>query len=133
MQQEPLFYEDINDAIRATLQAAGGLKKVSADLWPTLTADAASSRLRDCLNHDRREKLSPEELLAIAKAGREAGCHTLMAFLCGECGYSAPIPVEPEDQKGELQRQAAAMLTDLKSVLSRLERINAPAMVVGRR
>jgi hypothetical protein len=124
MNQEPLFCEDINDAIRATVLAVGGIKKVSADLWPTSTPDAAASRLRDCMNHDRRERLSPEELLAIAKVGREAGCHTLMAFICGDCGYGAPVVVDPQDERAELQREFVAGVSRLEQIAKRIERTN---------
>jgi hypothetical protein len=121
MQQEPLFYEDLTDAIRATVQALGGVKKVGYDLWPSLGPDGAGARLRDCLNSERREKLSPDELLHVARNARAAGIHTLMAYLCGESGYSAPIPVDPEDQKAELQRQFIEMSKRMEQIARQLQ------------
>lgn len=133
MQQEPLFYEDLNDAIRATVQALGGIKRVGVDLWPTLGPDGAASRLHDCMNVERREKLSPEELLALAKMAKAAGCHILMAFLCGEAGYSAPIPVDPEDERAELQREFTSSVKALEALAKRIERTGQPAVAGVRR
>lgn len=130
MQQEPLFYEDLNDAIRATVQALGGVKKVGHELWPTLGVEGAGSKLRDCLNPERRQDLDPMDLLAIMKMGRAHGVHTLAAFICGEAGYSAPIPVDPEDERAELQRQVIAAADQFKSLIGRLERVSLQGSIV---
>lgn len=105
MQQEPLFCEDITEALRATVQALGGPKKVGYELWPTLGVDGAGNRMRDCLNAERREKLDPLDLLALLKMARAHGCHILAAHLMRDAGYADPQPIEPEDQRAELQRQ----------------------------
>ena len=92
--QMSLMHESLNDALRETVQAIGGTKKVGCMLWPEMTADHASSRLRDCLNPERREKLSPEQVEMLSRMGRQVGCHAIMAHLCRTTGYAEPVPVE---------------------------------------
>lgn len=123
MQQESLFIEDINEAIRNTVTALKGPKVVGGLLWPTINPDTAATRMRDCMNPKEREKLGPEELLFLAKLGREKGCHILISFLCGEAGYSVPVPVDPEDERAALQRQVIEAAGQFKALVSRLERV----------
>lgn len=125
MQQEALFIEDINEAIRTTVQALGGAKKVGADLWPTLSVDAAGNRLRDAMNPGRREHLSPEEIIAIAKMGRASGCHALTFFFCREAGYADPQPVDPEDQRAELQREFVDGVRRLEQIAKQIQAVPA--------
>lgn len=61
--QMSLMHETLNDALREVVQAAGGAKKVGGSMFPEKTADDAASRVRDCLNADRREVFSPEQVL----------------------------------------------------------------------
>ena len=124
MQQEPLFCEDITEALRATVQALGGPKKVGYELWPTLGVDGAGGRMRDCLNPDRREKLDPNDIIALMRMARSHGVHILAAHLMRETGYADPQPIDPEDERAELQRQVIAAAADFKALVSRLERVS---------
>jgi hypothetical protein len=54
---------------------------------------------------DRAQKLSGEEILHIARRGREAGCYLITAFINSDTGFAPPVPVDPADEKAELQRQ----------------------------
>lgn len=122
MQQQPLFFEDLNEAIKALVQYLGGTKKVGQMLRPELSVDAASTYIRDCMNPDRREKLSPEQLILLMKKGREAGCHVLMSYLSDEAGYKAPEPLEPLDEAAELMKQYIACGEAMKSIAARMDR-----------
>lgn len=122
MHQEPLFLEDVNEAIKALVQALGGPKKVGLLLRPELTLDGASTWLRDCMNPDRRERLSPEQLILLMKLGRQANCNVLAAFLMGEAGYQEPHPLEPVDEYAELQREFIKYAKAQEAIAARLER-----------
>lgn len=132
MQQEPLFCEDLNEALRATVQAMGGPKKVAYELWPTLGVEGAASRMRDCLNPDRRQELDPLDLLALMKMARSHGVHTLAAHLMREAGYADPQPVEPEDQRAELQREFVTMGKRMEQLMRQLNAMPAPVRGLGR-
>ena len=119
--QMSLMHESLNDALRETVQAIGGTKKVGCMLWPEMTADHASSRLRDCLNPERREKLSPEQVEMLSRMGRQVGCHAIMAHLCRTTGYAEPVPVEPEDEIARMQREFVEATKSLGQIAARIE------------
>lgn len=81
----------------------GGAKVVAASMRPDLSPDAAARWLKDCLNDSRREHLHPGHVMWLLRAGRAAGLHGAIAYLCREVGYSDPAPVEPEDERANLQ------------------------------
>ncbi len=127
-QQPSLFYDSIYDALREVVRAAGGPKAVGALLWPGKSVQEAQTRLLNCLDHNRSEKLSPEDLIVLLKVGRrDAQCHVAMQFLCSECGYEDPQPIEPTDELAALQRTFIDSVLTQKTLIDRMERLtNAP-------
>lgn len=120
--QIPLFVEDYNEAIRATVQALGGFKRVGADLKPDLGVEAAGRWLSDCCNPDKREKLDPSQLAFIRRQARAAGVHVLAAYEAQEAGYAPPVAIEPEDERAALQRQFVAAVKALETIQNRMAR-----------
>lgn len=125
----PECFETLNDALKEAVRAAGGNKAVGAKLWPELPLDAAANRLRDCLNPDRRDKLSPEQAQLILRLAGEAGYHGAMAYWCFGASYATPDPVTPEDQAGALQLQFVQAVADL----GRLQALMAKVPLARRR
>lgn len=123
MEQEPLFFEDIYDAYRHAVQRLGGAKTVGSSLFPEKSPDKAGEHLLNCLNRDRAEKLDLEQLLWIKREGRKAGCHVITAFENAEAGYAPPQPIEPEDEKAELQRRFIRAAGDVSRILKRFEEL----------
>lgn len=119
--QPRLFYDSFEDAAKEVINALGGPKEVGKRLWPAKTTDAARTRLLDCLNPDRLDKLDPREILAIARWGREVGCHSIIDYLTAEAGYTKPSPLAPEDEAAELQRRFVESAREMKNILSRLD------------
>ncbi len=122
-EQQPLFYDSVQDAIGTVVAALGGKKKVGPLLWPHLKAETAYTRLAHCLSEEFPEKLAPEEMLFLARQGREAGCHAILAYLSMECGYAPPVAIDPLDEKEALRRDIRDQLAELNRKLSRLERV----------
>jgi len=104
MTQQPLFCEDIYEALRTIGQAYGGSKKIGGYLWPDKPIEKASELWANCLNRTRPEKLDPEQVLAVLKIGRQIGCHTGAHYISEQCGYRFEA-VEPEDERAALMRQ----------------------------
>ncbi|MBL8518208.1 MAG: hypothetical protein JNM76_14700 [Betaproteobacteria bacterium] len=121
MQQNALFVENVNEALREAVKAAGGVKVVASKLRPELSVDDASTWLRDCLNPSRRERLDPERVVFILRLAREAGSHVAMQFIGAECGYEVRA-VDPEDQKERLQREFLDGVAALTVLANRLQR-----------
>jgi hypothetical protein len=126
-EQAALFHDSIYDAVGAVVSALGGKKKMATQLWPHLKPETAYTRLAHCLSDEFPEKLSPEELLFLARAGREAGCHSIMAYLAGECGYAPPEPVDPVSEADALRREIRDGLAALNRMYERLERTEVRA------
>ncbi|MDY7026626.1 MAG: hypothetical protein SVC26_09865 [Pseudomonadota bacterium] len=104
MQQDLIMF-NIEDALRLCIQAAGGIKEVGSHLYPEKSIDAAGRYLNDCLNTEKREKLSLEQIILIARLGKKQGCNALMEFLSSELGYEKPKPINLETEKEKLQRE----------------------------
>lgn len=123
MNQQPLFHEDIYEALRTDIGACGGSKKVGVALFPEKSADKAGELLNNCLNVTRPEKLSPEQMLLIKRLAKQHGSFATVLFECDDIGLTHPTPIEPEDQKAILQRDfinAIGKLEQIKNQLGRL-------------
>ena len=125
--QMNLIHETIADAALEVIHAAGGFKIVGQRLFPELAPDHAGNKLRACLDDERREKFSPQQIVLLLRIGRESGCHTLINHITSESGYSNPYPVEPEDEIARLQREFVEATKSLHHMASRIESITATA------
>jgi len=120
-EQIPMFVEDLNDAIRDTIKALGGYKRVGSEMRPDLGVEGAGRWLSDCCNPDRRDKLSPEQVAWLRRRARQQGVHILAAFEAKDAGYAPPKPIEPEDERAELMREftrRAAEMANLTKLLA---------------
>jgi len=122
-QQEQLFYEDIYEALRAAVQAAGGAKVVGPRLWPAKPVSEAQRALLDALNRDRERKLDPEEQLAVLRLARDAGFHGGVRFICEQLGYTILSPLDPKDELAELQRRFIDAAGSVQAIGERIERL----------
>lgn len=105
MNQPALFLTDVYDALSDLIRVLGGPKSVGIKLRPEKPADEAAKWVKDCLNRERREKFDPEQVLWLLKCAKAIGHHDAINYLCGECGYSNPQPIEPEDELGRMLRE----------------------------
>lgn len=128
MDQQPLFHEDINDALRAAVKWCGGTKRVASLLWPEKTLADAHSYLNDCLNATRPAKLSPEQVLLLLRWAKEAGFHGAMHFVCNEAGYEAPRPLDPTVQRDRLAEELARAADTFERLRKEVQRMNEPTL-----
>lgn len=127
--QQRLFFDDIQDALRVTVQALGGMKPVGCKLWPEKAPDAAGRLLADCLNSAKPEKLSPEQVVLIAKWGREVGCHAIASYYGQECAYEFK-PIDPDLERDRLAdsiHEASQTLTRLIQAAERIPSVRKVA------
>lgn len=81
--QMSLHHESMADALRDVIQAAGGPKAVGERMFPDMPIDHAASRIRDCLNSDRRDRLH-------ARAGIDDPAHGTPSRLSCRHGLHRP-------------------------------------------
>lgn len=129
-QQDALFHERIEDAIAAVADALGR-KRLACELWPEKTARDAHNLLDACLNAERRERLTPQQLLFVARRGREDGRHAIMQYLTRELGYADPQPIEPEEERARLQREFVEATHRLARLAERIEALGRPRAVAS--
>lgn len=122
-QQEQLFYSDIYEATGDVIRALGGMKRVGQVFWPEKSAAAAGEQLSAAINPARKERLNPEQMLYLKREARKINCHILAAFENQECGYAPPIPIEPEDERAQLQREFNENTKRMERMLARLEQL----------
>lgn len=122
MDQPPLIVESLNEALSFTARAIG-FNEIALELWPAKGAKEAARYLHDCLNPERPHKLSGEEILHIARRGREKGCYLVTSFVCSDTGFAPPVPLEPEAQMAELQRAYIESVRVQRTIADRLEKI----------
>ena len=121
-QQYELIHESFNDALREVVQALGGTKKVGAMMRPDRSADEAGRWVSDCLNLERREKFDPEQVAWLLREGRRIGCHSAMNYLAQDAGYQS-TPIEPQDEKAELQRKFIEATRTLVKLSTRIDQL----------
>lgn len=121
MNQPALFLTDVYDALGDVIRALGGPKAVGVKLRPEKPADEAAKWVRDCLSRERREKFDPEQVIWLLKCAKAIGHHDAMNYIAGECGYSSPSPVEPEDELTKLLREYLDCANRLGKLAPRIE------------
>ncbi|MCG8434409.1 MAG: hypothetical protein MJA83_10295 [Gammaproteobacteria bacterium] len=124
MEQESLFIEDVYEALRVAVMALGGTKVVGTMLWGDKPADKAGELLANCLNRTRPEKLDPEQFIFLQREAKKVGCHAIPAFTNQDTGYAPPIPIEPEDEKAQLQRDYIAAVKLSQQIAKRMEKFS---------
>lgn len=117
-------FESLGDALKRAVDVLGGPKQVGPQLRPELKTEQAAGWLRDCLNPDRRERMTPEQFLLVLRLARKAGYHAVMDYVGIDCGYKA-TPVDPQSQEAELQGQFIAAVQQLAVLQKQMARVQA--------
>lgn len=110
-------------ALKQLVLALGGPKKAGPLIWPNKSPATAYQHLMACLDSQRRERFSPDELIRLFRAGHAIGVHGAMFAFAGECGYSNPIPVTTEDERAELQKQVLRAVARMEELADKMEKI----------
>lgn len=121
MNQEELFHEDIYSAFRTDVQKCGGFKTVGNLLWPTMDVTKAGERLSQCLTADRPEKLSLAEIQFIKKMAKKKNSFAYITFDMEDVGMTKPQPIEPEDERAQLQKAFTESVKIQAQILKRME------------
>jgi hypothetical protein len=110
----------ISEALKQAVIRLGGSKVVAGWIWPEKSVDVAAKLLCNCLDENRAEKLSPDQAMFILRKAKDAGYHDAMHFFCESIGYSHPLPIEPRDEKAELQKRFINAAEEMKNLMAKL-------------
>lgn len=124
-------HESMDEALAEVVRQLGGAKRVGAVLWPEKDPGDAGRQLRHCIDPERPEKLSVEQLLLLLRMGREARCHAAAVYLLRASGYQDPVPVSPEDERAALQREFVAAVSAMQALVKRMHGAGVPLRAVG--
>ena len=127
MEDQRLFFEDLQDALREAVRVCGGTKVVGCALWPEKSPEAAGRLLSDCLNPHRAERLAPEQFLLILRKAHAKGYHRAMEYVAESVGYQA-LAVEPEDERAMLQRKFNESAREMSELVRRMERLTSASL-----
>lgn len=120
--------ESLTDALIEAVKAAGGSKCVAVALWGSASGvETVQRRLLACLNPERAEKLSLDEVVAVMRMAREHGCHSPMRYLAHALSYAEPQPIQPRDEADELRRQFIESTRALAAMAARIESLDRSA------
>jgi hypothetical protein len=123
MQAEMPFFESAEQALDSAVQHLGGAKVVGSKLWPSRSPDSARTRLLDCLNPSRAERLDMGEAMLILRMAKDKGFHAPMAWICGEVGYEAPRPLTSAAEVDRLTTVIDQATRALSAALPQLQRL----------
>lgn len=124
MTPQALWHEDILDALKADVMALGGPKEFGHVLWPEKSVMAARSLLLDCLNPDRNQRLTPEQVALVIREARNVGSFCTIGYICQDANLTIPQPIEPEDERARLQKEFIKAVERLEGIKSQLSRHN---------
>lgn len=102
--QQPLFYEDIYDAIEKAIASSGKTKKeIASILYPGRKIETATSLLSRALTPENTDvNLNIEMILTILKETRP---DDFIAYLCDEFGFERPIRKDKERFEKVIKKQ----------------------------
>ncbi|MGE0329707.1 MAG: hypothetical protein AB7P37_03330 [Ramlibacter sp.] len=120
----PECFDSIDDALKAAVMALGGFKKVGVRLRPDY--DNSDEWLRKCLSGDRRERLTPVQVIWILREARAVGFHSAMDYVASTAGYKA-TPVDAQAQAQELATIIVAGVEQLNRQVALLGRLQGKA------
>lgn len=127
--QEELFYDDELHPLRSMIENGKGYKPTAQFLWPDMKLESAYARLKNCCTRpEKGEALKWGEILA---AMRFNGRFDPVFHACDEMSLHRPKVKAPRDQAVDLQDRAERLLSELKQVMDRQERLTrAPLAMV---
>lgn len=113
------------EALEAAVWALGGWQRAAAEVWPAGDPITGGRKLRNALDPERREQLSPAEIEQLVVAAARAGCLDYLARLAERCGCRPPEPVPPEEVRDRAMDAVMTAAITLREALDELRRFES--------
>lgn len=108
------------EALRASVDALGGLQEVGYSLKPDVEPSIAGQWLSHCLTASFRDKLSLGQIAKIFRDAHAIGSHDGFAVFAHLCGYTAIASV-PQEALLEAQQRALASVHEAQEAARDLQ------------
>lgn len=134
MEGARLFYDSYVDALRDDVNALGGPKDVGKWFWAEKSIEAARNMLNDCLNDNRRERLTDEqERLIMRKARAARGFSAALYFICDDTQFERPKALNPEDERAKRERELIDTVRRAEQLAAELRKLlpGAPLQAIN--
>ena len=92
------------------------------------TETPAAQWLRDCLNAEKRDRLSPDQVLYLLRRAREINFHAAKYWFDSELGYQQGPPIAPRDELATLLHRQEQLLAEFRHQADRIERLTRPPL-----
>lgn len=96
----------LQEALRLAIDALGGMKVVGCRLKPEMDPVLAREWLSHCLQRDRRERITLDQVAWIFREARAAGKHAGFEALADLLGYRVTAVVDEREAIADLARRA---------------------------
>lgn len=125
--QQPLFYEDIMDAIAKMVNGNPqglSIKQIAMELWPARNPDTGRSTLSRSLSPEHHDQnLNPEELDKIMEITRAP--EHVINYLCDKYGFERPSRKDKESFKKEVRQDLKGLMEQLKHISRKVETLES--------
>lgn len=124
--QARLFYDDSKDASTSAINESGkSPKQVAGDMRPDLKADSAKTWLHNCIDPDKADKFSIEQIIQFMNLTKRAdGTNALLDYICDETGQERTKAKAPEDERAALQRAFIQSVEAQQKILEQFKKVN---------
>ena len=122
MQQEELFIETEDEAVKALGQRIGGMKVLASSMYPDVPVEAAHANLLNKLNPNHAAVWSSIDRTLAIRVGAYHECYLLRWWHDDSEGFQRGQPTEPKDTDEELVERmeaAAAVMAKCVDILDR--------------
>lgn len=111
------------EALRASVDALGGLQTVGHQFKPEIDPALAGQWLAHCLTAAKRDKLSLQQVVHIFRSAHGIGEHDGFAVFAKLCGYQV-TPVGFDAQMADVIKRARAAVEEARSASADLEALS---------
>ena len=123
-QQSMPFFDSAEAATKHAIQSSGkSIKQVAAHLWPGKTLDAAQTRLANCLNDSRDEKLTADEHAAVAEF---CDSYEWLYYIAHRLNHSRPVQQTPEEKASQVQAAIVQTANQMRALLNQFDALQQP-------
>jgi hypothetical protein len=130
MEQARLFPETFGsylEALRDDVNALGGPAEIGEWFWREKTPEGRRNACNACLNAERRERFSDEQIeLIMRRAVKKRGYSSAHYYVCDAIGTERPKAIEPEDERAQAMREFTEAVATMGRQIERLERLGVP-------